>query len=558
MQNLFKLTVLFIFPSFLYSQPIERPKLVVGIVVDQMRFDYIYRYWDKYEDNGIKRLVNQGFNCNNTHYSYVPTYTAPGHATIFTGTTPSGHGIVSNDWYSREKGDMIYCTEDKNVNTVRSIRDEKSRRIPRSMIPEVFREKSGQMSPANMLSSTFGDELRLFTNQKSKVVGVALKDRGAILPAGHLGDAYWFDAESGDWISSSFYMNALPKWLQEFNNLGLTEQYLNQTWNTLLPIKTYTESLADDNPYEFIIKGKTKPVFPYDLKTLTKDNGMGLIRFTPFGNSLTKDIALAAIKGENLGKNEATDMITISFSSTDYIGHSFGTDAIETQDTYLRLDKDLAELFSFLDNWVGMENCLVFLTADHGSARVPAQLSDLKMPAGYLNFNVIGDSLKSKLKEIYNAENLILSINNDQVYFDHKELKTNNIQLSEIIAFTSEFLMQFKGVQSVYSAKLIKEEAYKNDMRAKIQKGFMEKRSGDLFIVLEPAWMDYGRTGTTHGSNHSYDTHVPLIFMGWKVEKGETSKINYIEDIAPTISQWLRISFPNAMSGQPIEIPIKR
>ncbi|MFN4124052.1 MAG: alkaline phosphatase family protein, partial [Flavobacteriales bacterium] len=311
-----------------------------------MRPDYISRYWQHYSDGGFKRLVSQGYNFTNTHYSFVPTYTAPGHATIFTGTTPSGHGIISNDWFSREKDNNIYCTEDATVSAVRSPEKAASKNAPKQMMPKKFKEKTGQMSPRNMISGTFGDELRLFNNFQSKVVGVALKDRGSILPAGHTGNAYWFDGESGEWISSTFYHNELPKWLNDFNALNLTENYLGQTWKPLLPLKEYTSSLPDDNSYEGILKGKKKPVFPYNLKELAEATGKGVIRVTPFGNSLTKDVAIAAIKGENLGKGNACDMLTVSFSSTDYVGHNFGIDAIETQDTYLRLDRDLEELFN--------------------------------------------------------------------------------------------------------------------------------------------------------------------------------------------------------------------
>lgn len=538
------------------SQNQDQPKLIVGIVVDQMRPDYISRYWQQYGDGGFKRLVNQGYNFANTHYSYVPTYTAPGHATIFTGTTPSGHGIISNDWFSREKGDNLYCTEDATVSAVRSPEKAASKNTPKQMMPQKFKEKTGQMSPRNMIAGTFGDELRLFNNLQSKVVGIALKDRGSILPAGHTGNAYWFDGESGEWISSTFYHSELPKWLNDFNALNLTENYLGQTWKPLLPLKEYTSSLPDDNPYEGMLKGKKKPVFPYNLKELAEINGKGIIRVTPFGNSLTKEIAIAAIKGENLGKGNACDMLTVSFSSTDYVGHNFGIDAIETQDTYLRLDRDLEELFNFIDQWVGMNNCLIFLTADHGGARNPSYLSDLKMPAGYIDFKKIKDSLNTELQNIFGSDKLILSMNNDQVYFNHAEIFEKSINYENLLSFCERFILNHKGVQDVYRKETIRFQSLSEGNLGKIQRGFMPKRSGDLLILLEPSWMDYPPTGTTHGSNHSYDTHVPLLFMGWKIPKGKSSTKVHVEDIAPSISQWLNIAFPNACSGKPLELKL--
>jgi predicted AlkP superfamily pyrophosphatase or phosphodiesterase len=535
----------------------DQPQLVVGIVVDQMRPDYLSRYWNKFGEGGFKRLINQGYSLTNTHYTYVPTYTAPGHATIYTGTTPSGHGIISNDWFSRDKGDIMYCVEDKSVNTVRSVESISGKQIPRQMMPEKFKNKAGQMSPRNMISTTLGDELRLHSNMRSKVVGVALKDRGSILPAGHLGDAYWFDGESGDWISSTYYGEKLPDWVNEFNARKLTESYLSGSWNTLLPIEEYKESLADDSPFEGLIKGKKKPVFPYNLKELSAQNGMGLIRATPFGNTLTTDIALAALKGENLGKRGFCDLLSISYSSTDIIGHTFGINAIETQDTYLRLDKDLERLFDFLDNWVGMENCLIFLSSDHGGAHNPSYLQSIKIPAGYLRFDGIGDSLRTAVKVLFGAENLILSLDNNQLYFNHNEIAAQKINYSALEAYCVQFIEGFKGVQQVYNRSIITTSSCADSQIDKVKKGFMPGRSGDLFIVMEPSWMDYPPTGTTHGSNHSYDTHVPLIFMGWKVKSGKSRKFTGVEDIAPTIAQLLNIAFPNASSGNVIELQIK-
>ncbi|MDX5348867.1 MAG: alkaline phosphatase family protein, partial [Hymenobacteraceae bacterium] len=281
------------------SQKLERPKLVVGIVVDQMRYDFLYRYWDKYSDGGFKRLMREGFNFKNTHYNYAPTYTGPGHASIYTGTYPAIHGIVGNDWFVRGTDRNIYCTEDRGVTCIGADTD------------------AGKMSPANLLTTTVTDELRLATNQGAKVIGVCLKDRGSILPAGHAANAaYWYDGSTGNWISSSFYMKELPKWVEQFNKKKLPAQYLNQDWETLLPLKQYTESTPDENTYEGAFKGQKKAVFPYKLKEL-RGNSYDLLRSTPFGNTFTKEFAIAAIEEEKMGKGNFTDFLTLSFSSTD-------------------------------------------------------------------------------------------------------------------------------------------------------------------------------------------------------------------------------------------------
>lgn len=383
---------------------LQKPKLVVGIIIDQMRYDYLYRYYSKYSNGGFKKLMMGGFNCRNTNYNNGPTYTGPGHASVYSGTTPSQHGIIGNDWYVRQTGKTIYVTDDSTVSTVGSSNN-----------------AVGKMFPANMLATTVTDELRLSTNKKSKVIGIALKDRAAILPAGHLANAaYWFDSQTGNFVSSTFYMNGLPQWMENFNDKHLTQKYLSQKWNTLLPINQYAESAADDNAYEGKYPGENKPVFPHDLSKMWKPNDFDIIRSTPFGNTLTKDAAIAVIEGEKLGKGTATDFIAISFSSTDYIGHKMGPQSIEVEDTYLRLDRDLAELLSYLEKNYGKDGFLLFLTADHGAAYVPAQLKDDHIPAGYFLRIRMLDSLKTFLNNSYGNGNWVISYINQQVYLNHE------------------------------------------------------------------------------------------------------------------------------------------
>jgi predicted AlkP superfamily pyrophosphatase or phosphodiesterase len=538
------LFILFIvFTKTLFSQNPKPPKLVVGIVVDQMRFDYLYKYWNKFGDGGFKRLVNDGYQCKNLQYNYVPTYTGPGHSSIYTGTTPVRHGIISNDWFNRETNSGIYCTEDKTVKTVGS-----------------STEKVGQMSPRNLLSTTVGDEMRVASMLKSRVYGIALKDRAAILPAGHIANAaYWFDGESGNWVSSSFYGNTLPDWITRFNKQQKALAYLNQNWKPLLPIEQYTESLADKTPYETPFKGTASVTFPYDLKKLMdKNGGQNLIRSTPFGNTFTNDFALELIKNEKLGQGTNTDMLCVSFSSTDYIGHQFGTDAVETEDVYLRLDADLKILLDSLEAFIGKENLLVFLSADHGGATVPSYLMDLHSPGGYMNYVPVESELKSWLKTQTGIDSNIIGIFNDQVYLNEAALKANGKSISETELLVADWLLSVKGIHSSITASDLRRNEYTTGTNHFIQKGFHPKRSGNVAITLEPNWMEYHQTGTTHGSPYSYDTRVPMLWYGWKIEHGESVLPYFIEDIAPTISWMLNIPFPNATSGNPIPIPLKK
>jgi predicted AlkP superfamily pyrophosphatase or phosphodiesterase len=532
-----KILILFLFfiPIILTAQ--EKPTLVVGIVIDQMRYDYIYRYWDKYGNGGFKKLVNEGFECKNARFNYIPTFTAPGHASIFTGTSPSVHGIISNNWFVRDENRKTYCTEDGTVKPVGSD------------------SKAGFMSPRNMLVTTFGDELKLHNNFKSKVIGVALKDRGSILPAGHTADAaYWFDAETGNWITSSFYMNSLPEWVKDFNNERSVDKYLSKPWNTMLPIAQYHESHTDDNPYEAKFKGEEKPVFPHNLPKIYKETGYDLIRYTPFGNSFTKDFAIETIKKEALGKRNITDVITISFSSPDYIGHKFGPQSIEVQDTYLRLDKDIEELITFLEKHIGKNKFLLFLTADHGASHVPAYLSDNKVPAGYFEWGPLYYGLKEYFNTLYGKEEWLMSYSDEQVYFNRKLIEQKSLNIEDMRKKASEFILNnFSNISAVYTASDLSSGTMAQPPESLVQRGFHQKRSGDVVIVLDPGWMVYEKTGTTHGTIYSYDTHIPLLWYGSGIKKGNTVKQVNIIDIAPTICTLLNFPFPNGVTGIPIE-----
>lgn len=514
----------------------KAPKLVVGIVVDQMRTDYIYRYWSRFGEGGFKRLVNEGFFCKNTHYNYVPTYTGPGHSSIYTGAAPNAHGIIANDWYVRENSGMMYCCDDKNVKPVGTT------------------NIHCMMSPKNQLTTTLGDELKLFSNGKSKVFGVSLKDRSSILPVGHTGNAaFWFDEETGNFVSSDWYIKELPLWLSNFNAKKLPKTYLEKGWNTLYGIETYTNSIADDNKYEKAPNKKEKPVFPYDYKTQIAANGWGILKATPWGNTITKDIAIECLRNEQMGKHDVSDILCISFSSTDYIGHSYGVRAVETEDVYLRLDKDLEELLKVLDAEVGQENYILFLTADHGAADVAAYLKDLKIPAGYIKENLLGRAMKTFCMKQY-GDSLISNMSNQQIFLNMPKVWSLKLNLEEVEKTLANRLVQIDGIAEAYPSSVLKFEGYQGDsFKSLIANGYNHKRSGNVAFSYLPGWLDIPETGTTHGSEFTYDTHVPLIFFGAGIKKGESVKNYYITEIAPTISILLNNPFPNGCTSKPIE-----
>jgi predicted AlkP superfamily pyrophosphatase or phosphodiesterase len=518
------------------------PRLVVGIVVDQMRQEYLYRFGPKFGSGGLKKLMQDGFMLKNAHYNYAPTVTGPGHASVYTGTTPSIHGIIGNEWYDKDLKKSVNCVED-----------------PQQQVIGVA-EGNGDVSPWRMLSTTVTDELELATQKRAKVIGLSIKDRGAVLPAGHMADgAYWFDSKTGSFISSTFYRSELPTWLQKFNQQGLAGKYLSREWNTLLPINQYTESGPDDTAYESEIGGKDRPVFPYDLQSLRKPNDYSLLSVTPFGNDYLTDVAKAALEGEKMGADEVPDFLAVSYSATDGLGHTVGPNAIEIEDMYLRLDRNIEDLLKTLDAKVGAGNYTVFLTADHAVADVAQYLTDNRVPAGYLDMSGIMSGLNEHLQQYFPGKNIIEDVSGGQIFFDqevfHNDPKSSGVELLIATELTINFLLKQDGVANAYSENIIRQSEFGGDgIKGMIVRGYHPKRCGDVVVVQEPGWYGSGsKQGTTHGSPYTYDTHVPILFYGKGIKKGTSVRYHRITDIAPTLSMLLNIKLPSGSTGHPVE-----
>jgi len=513
---------------------IQRPKLVVGIVIDQMRWDYLYRFYNLYKpDGGFKRLLNQGFSCENTMIPYIPTFTACGHTSIYTGSVPAIDGITGNDWWDYDLGKYAYCTQDNNVKTVGGNTVE------------------GKMSPRNLLVTTIGDELRLATNFHSKVIGIALKDRAAILPAGHTANgAYWYDDSTGNWITSSYYMNDLPGWVKDLNAKKLVDSYYKKNWNTLYPLSAYTQSTPDAEPYEYRPFGANVTGFPYDLTQFIGKN-YGAIHVVPYGNTFTFDMAKATITGEKLGSDSATDMLTISLSTPDYIGHTFGPNSVEAEDDFLRLDKDIGDFLNFLDKEAGKGNYLLFLTADHGVANVPAFLKQHNIPAGNVDDQKITDQLNSLLKDKFRVDNMVIGILNNQVFLDHNALASaHQADPKKVYDQIIEFLVKQPGIYRAFALDALNDVTLNSTIKERVTNGYYPSRSGDIQIIFQPQWIDgFLPGGTTHGVWNPYDSHIPLIWYGWNIQPGKTTKQVYMTDIAPTIASLLHIQMPGGSVG---------
>ena len=521
----------------------KKPKLVIGIVIDQMRYDYLTRFADKYGEDGFKRIIKDGFSLENANYNYIPTYTAVGHASIYTGTTPENHGIIGNNWYDKYAKKFIYCVDDANYTSVG------------------VTSKGGKKSPYRMQTTTITDQLRLAQNMQGKTISIAIKDRSAVLPGGHTANgAFWLEGKNeGKWITSSYYINELPKWVKKFNKSGKAAEYMSKPWNTLYDINTYTESLADDNPYEAKFSGTEKPVFPYDVRTLKEKNGnFEMIKTIPAGNSFTTDFVKAAIVGENLGKSEFTDFLAISFSSTDYIGHQFGVASKEIEDTYLRLDKDLASLFTYLDIEVGKDNYTLFLTADHAAVQAPAYLQSLKIPAHYINSKELKDYVNAITLKYFKSDKLVENISNYQIFFNKEKIERLKLDANTIAQKIADEVINFDNIYKAVTARTMQTAQFTDGILHKLQKGYNQKFSGDVLLIPSPATLSsYSRKGTSHGSGYSYDTHVPIIFYGNGIKKGVSKKAYNITDIAPTLANLLQIEFPNGTTGRIVDEALK-
>ena len=537
-------TTILLFSNCKFSEtPVKKPKLVIGIVIDQMRYDYLTRFADRYSKDGFNRILKNGFSLENAHYNFIPTYTAVGHASIYAGTSPNNHGIISNNWYDKVLKKSIYCVDDANYKTIGND----------GIV--------GQKSPHRLYTTTVADQLQLAQNMQGKTIGIAIKDRSAILPVGHTANAaYWYDAgNKNQWITSSFYMEELPDWVKAFNSNNKADAYLNETWETLYDIKTYSQSRADNNIYENNLNGQEKPVFPKNLEKLRVQNdNFSLIKTIPAGNTYTVDFAKAVIKGEQLGKSEFTDFLAVSFSSTDYVGHRYGVASVETEDTYLRLDKDLAHFFNFLDTEVGKENYTLFLTADHAAVHVPSYLQSLKIPAHYISTAKLKKFLSDITQKYFNSKELIENVSNYQIFLDQEKIEALGFNKNTVAQRLADEVLSFDKIYKAVTAETLQTTNFTEGIMHSLQQGYNPKFSGDVLMIPYPATLNYSRKGTSHGSGYSYDTHVPVIFYGNGIKKGASKKTYKIIDIAPTISNLLKIEAPNGTSGKIIEEVLKK
>ena len=510
------------------------PRLVVVLSVDQMRTDYLSRYWNKFQEGGFKRLVNEGAVCSNAQLDLHVQKISTGTATLFTGVYPAQHGIVSDSWYDRLKKKEVNCIADSYYITVGSD------------------SKDGERSAAKLLSPTLGDLMKINNRNKSKVYSVAMNDVSAVLSAGHAANgAFWFDTQNGNMISSSYYLDIFPEWVRQFNEKGYAKTYAQREWSTLLPISGYEESLADDYVLEkgFFDKWNT---FPYSMKKLMdKAVNYKFLKTTPFGNNIIRDFATTLILAENLGKDEFPDLLNLTFTSMDYENSSFGPASIEMEDTYLRLDQDIALLLDFIDKTVGKENTLVVLTSTC-SATYPVEYlkEEFNMSVGTFSPESAIALLKSFLNITYGQGEWIEVVGNQQIYFNHDLLEKKNISLQDIQTKTANFINQFEGVKIALPSTSFEQGDYTKGQLAVIANSYNFKRSGDVLYMLEDGWQPaykYERTIYNDNSN------IPFIIAGKTIKHLQIRKKIQGEDMVPTILEILHMPIPDHCAGNILE-----
>jgi len=517
--------------------PSQKPKLVIAIMIDQMRYDLIYKYWDNYTNNGFRRMLSEGTFCKNARYHNVVTAPMVSYATFVTGANPSHHGIVSNDWYQVLTSKVVHCTADSTVSTIGGSYE------------------SGRYSPRRLLSTSFSDELRIHNNKKSKVFSISIDPSNAVLGGGLMANAaYWMDFESGSFVTSSFYQDTVSTWVADFNKKKLGDSYLDRLWETILPMDKYGDSIKDLVSYETGFNGQA--VFPYDLNKLSLVKGKRnyqLLQSVPFGNNLMKDFAISTIVNEQLGKDEVTDFLMLGFSATNQISKLFGLNSVEMQDAYLRLDREIEHLLNFIDSYLGKGNVLVVLTSSQGCSYSPQFMNEIGISMGYFNSTASIALLKSYLNVTYGKGDWVSHYNNLNIYLNQKLISDSKISRSVFEKDVSDILLQFAGVNTVLTSTSLINSSYSDGIFKKIQNSYHQKRSGDIIINLEPGWIEKKGLDIYYNSLYNNETHVPLIWYGWKIKRSIISREIGITDVAPTLSIFLDVAIPNACQGSAIK-----
>lgn len=551
-----KLIALFlIFSQSAIGQINSNPKLILQITVDQLRADLPRTVIDRLPEGGFKYFYNQGVVYENAHHRHANTETVVGHATLATGADPSEHGMIGNLWYDKELKRTVYNVEDNRYSLIGpNAGVNKSTEID----PSQAAASTNGRSPSAIISTTFSDELAMSTNGKAKVFGVSVKDRGAITMAGHSGKAFWFSKANGQFTTSTYYYDRYPDWVNKWNNKGKYLDYENTSWELSNDISTYRYGQEDNMPYETNLPGYGV-VFPHNFGNSDNKYFTTFLTLSPVGDALTLDFTKELIGAENLGTDDITDYLSVSFSSTDYVGHAFGPSSLESEDNLIKLDRTLADLIKFVDEKVGLENTLIILSADHGAPDVPDRLKKFGIDAGYFDINAVDTlSIYQVIKKKFHiSEKIVSGFFHPYIYLNDDIIKKYNLDINEVSRTLAHELQKQEGIAfAVPSIDLLEGKISDTKLNRSILRSYNPKRSGEIYIVTEPYWyindFDGLEVASTHGSPWKYDTYVPIIFAGNGLKHQNIFRNVETVDIALTISNYLKIKIPSASSGKPL------
>lgn len=538
-----KISVLIIFTVFTftafsqsYNIPSDKPKLVVGITIDGLRYDALLKLKDRFGEDGFNKLIKQGANFKNANYNYLFTQRAPGYSTIVTGSEPSMHGIISDYWYETLKEKSIHAVQNQDY---RCINCENS---------------DNACSPENLMISTFSDAIKMYYQNEAKVFSISLDASAAVLSGGFKADAaYWVDDRSGKFVTSSYYKNEIPQWVKKFNKNKYHEEYFQRSWKLRDTITAYKHSLPDSNKYEYGFDAEFKE-FPYNYEEIKSHyTGNKFIKMIPEGNTLTTDFSVTCMLEEKLGDDDIPDVLMINYHVSENIGLFFGPDSKEMQDLILKLDKEIAHLANVIEDETGKNNTLFFLTSSSGLGSNPEFRKDEKLPAGRFKHHYVVVLLKSYLNVLYGEGEWIRDYRNQQIFLNRTLIEDSDLDIKEVSRKASRFILSYNGIAGILTSYDLIHTNYTKGLYSKMQNSFHQKRSGDLIIALKPGWIkDFSYTAD-HNSAYRYDTHVPLIFYGWKTGRTKISRPVNITDIVPSICNMMNIPLPGSVSGIPIE-----
>ena len=533
----------------------EQPKLVLQITVDQLRADLPTRYYDRLGDGGFRYLWESGVVYRNAHHAHANTETIVGHTTLATGAHPSVHGMIANLWFDRETGQTTYNVEDPDY---RLLTKGAGVDADAEIDPTQRAARSEGRSPAAILVTTFADELRSGTGGNAKAFGVSVKDRGAISMAGHAGTAFWFSKASGGFVTSNYYLDRYPQWVDDWNSEAQAQRFAGTAWELLHDQSSYLFGDTDDREWETDVAGFGR-VFPHAYGNGDSRYFTTLLTLSPAGDELVLDFAKTLLVEEQVGADDVTDYLSVSFSSTDYVGHVFGPSSLEAEDNILRFDRTLADLLSFVDKQIGLENTLIVLSADHGGPDAPGYLNSLGIPAGYIAPETWdSDAAIERIKDRFGIRGeLIETYEHPYVYFSESVINNRNVDREALEASVVEELSKFPGVSlAVSSSALRKGNLPDTQLYRSVMNNFNSKRSGDVFVVFEPNWFindfDGLTVAATHGSPWQYDTSVPIVFAGFGLSSVTVDRKVHTVDIAPTLAALCGIKVPSGSVGVPM------